>query len=71
MKKAIQLRAVLWIEGEDAPAHDFASSTIQAVRDIISTGEKAHPELRFTIKSIVELPDEDEDTPVDDRAKIA
>lgn len=54
MRKAIRLEVSLWIEGEDAPAHNFAESTIQAVRDIISEGSAKHPELKVTIKNIVE-----------------
>jgi hypothetical protein len=54
MRKAIRLQVNLWIEGEDAPAHNFAESTIQAVRDIISAGSFTHPELKVTVKRIVE-----------------
>ncbi len=57
MKKAIQLKVTLWIEGEDEPAHNFAASTMQAVREMITAGEQKHPELNLTIKDIVE--DED------------
>jgi hypothetical protein len=54
MRKAIRLQVSLWIEGEDAPAHNFAESTTEAVRDIISEGSSKHPELKVTIKKIVE-----------------
>jgi hypothetical protein len=54
MKKAIQLKVTIWIEAEDEPAHDFAASTIEAVREVLSTGAKSHPELQMTIKDIVE-----------------
>lgn len=54
MRKAIGLQVSLWIEGEDAPAHNFAESTIEAVREIISEGSPKHPELKVTIKKIVE-----------------
>ena len=54
MRKAIQLRVMLWIEGEDAPSHDFAKSTIQAVREIIAEGVRAHPGLEVTVKKISE-----------------
>ncbi|HVG19454.1 MAG TPA: hypothetical protein VNI02_10395 [Blastocatellia bacterium] len=54
MRKAIRLQVTLWIEGEDAPAHNFAESTTQAVRDIISEGSSKHPELKVTIKKIAE-----------------
>ena len=54
MRKAIQLEVRLWIEGEDEPAHDFAQSTIQAVKEMLAAGESSHPELKVTIKKIVE-----------------
>lgn len=54
MRKAIQLRVMLWIEGEDEPAHDFAASTVRAVREVIAAGAKTHPELRFKVKGVVE-----------------
>lgn len=54
MRKAIQLRVTLWIEGEDEPAHDFAASTIQAVKDIIAAGSPSHPELKVTVKKVAE-----------------
>jgi hypothetical protein len=54
MRKAIRLQVTVWIEGEDEPAHDFFASTSAAVRDVIAAGDKAHPELRFTIKKVRE-----------------
>ena len=60
MRKAIALRVDLWIEGEDAPAHDFADSTKQAVRDIIAAGISNHPDLSVKIRGIVETNDTDE-----------
>ena len=54
MRKAIGLKVTLWIEGEDEPAHNFAKSTKQAVRDIITAGLQKHPELKITIKGIKE-----------------
>jgi hypothetical protein len=54
MRKAIRLQVTLWVEGEDAPAHNFAESTTQAVRDIISAGSSKHPELKVTVKKIAE-----------------
>ena len=60
MRKAIALRANLWIEGEDPPEHDFADSTKQAVRDIIAAGVSSHPELSVKIRGIVEANDMDE-----------
>ena len=54
MKKAISLDLKLWIEGEDEPAHDFAQSTMQAVREIIAAGATKHPELTVQIRSLKE-----------------
>lgn len=54
MRKAIQLKVVLWIEGEDEPAHDFAASTTQAVKEIVEAGSAKHPELKVTVKKISE-----------------
>ena len=60
MRKAIVLKVDLWIEGEDAPAHDFADSTKQAVRDIIAAGISCHPDLSVEIRGIVEANEGDE-----------
>lgn len=54
MRKAIRLQVMVWIEGEDEPAHDFFASTSAAIRDVIAAGSKAHPELRFTVKRVRE-----------------
>ncbi|MDQ3908153.1 MAG: hypothetical protein M3268_07395 [Acidobacteriota bacterium] len=54
MRKAISLKVNLWIEGEDEPAHNFAESTKQAVREIIEAGSSKHPELKITIKGLGE-----------------
>lgn len=54
MKKAISLDVRLWIEGEDEPAHDFAQSTTQAVRDIIEAGSVKYPGLAIKVRSIRE-----------------
>jgi hypothetical protein len=54
MKKAISLDVRLWIEGEDEPAHDFAQSTTEAVRDIIDAGAAKYPGLSIKVRSIKE-----------------
>ena len=54
MRKAIALDVHLWIEGEDEPAHDFAQSTMQAVRDMLDAGAAKHPELTVRVKGIRE-----------------
>lgn len=54
MRKAITLKLILWIEGEDEPAHNFAESTVQAVKEIIEAGSPKHPELKVTVKKVSE-----------------
>lgn len=54
MRKAVRLRLVVEVRGEDEPAHDFAAAATRAVRDIIRAGHTAHPELAVTVKRIVE-----------------
>jgi hypothetical protein len=54
MRKAISIAVQLWIEGEDEPAHDFAQSTAQAVREIIEAGATKFPALSIQIRSIKE-----------------
>jgi hypothetical protein len=54
MRKAIQLRVTLWIEGDDAPAHDFSTLAKHAVRDIVAHSTASHPELSVRVKKIEE-----------------
>jgi hypothetical protein len=54
MKKSISIDVRLSIEGEDEPAHDFAQSTTQAVREILETGAAKYPGLAIRISSIKE-----------------
>ena len=54
MRKAILLEVRLWIEGEDAPAHDWAAATTAAVKEIIAAGAVKHPEMKVTVRSIKE-----------------
>ena len=54
MKKAISLAIQLWIEADDEPAHDFAETTIQSVRDILESGAGKYPALSISIRSIKE-----------------
>jgi len=54
MRKAILLEVVLWIEGEDEPAHDWAKLTTKAAREIIAAGAKARPELAVKVRSVRE-----------------
>lgn len=55
MRKAILLEVRLWVEGDDAPAHDYAASTMQAVREVIAAGAARHPELTITVRAVREL----------------
>lgn len=64
MRKAIQLKVTLWIEGEDAPAHDFAASTTQTVRRILTDPRRRPSGLNITIKKIEEDDDEDDSADV-------
>lgn len=61
MRKAIQLRVTLWVEGDDEPAADFAKRATRAVRDVIAAGRKAQPELTVRVKRVVEDEGGDED----------
>ena len=45
MRKAIQLKMTLWLEGENEPAHNFAESTSQAVKDMLAFGAARYPGL--------------------------
>ncbi len=65
MRKGIRLILKLQLEGEDEPAHDFAASSIQAVREMLETGAPFHPALELTIRSIKEDTDweDDEENP--------
>jgi hypothetical protein len=60
MRKSVRLKLSLVIEGDDEPAHDFASSSADAVRDIIGAGRWRHPSLKVTVKDVKEDADEDE-----------
>jgi hypothetical protein len=59
MRKAVQLDVTLYVEGNDEPAHDFAKSAAKAVREIVAAGRTAHPELKVTVKRVVERNDGD------------
>ncbi len=54
MQKAVQLKVILWIEGEDQPAHDFAASSMQTVKEMISSAAASHPNISIKIKQIEE-----------------
>jgi len=61
MRKGIQLRVTLYVEGEDEPAHDFAASTVRAVREIVAAGASAHPELKVKVRRVTEVSDDDDE----------
>lgn len=63
MHKGIRIAIKLFIEGEDEPAHDFAESTVKAVKEMLAAGQGAHNELKVTVKKVEEDKswDEDED----------
>ena len=60
MRKSISLTVKLDVAGDDEPAHDFASSSIEAVRDILGAGRWRHPSLKVTVKEIKEDASEDD-----------
>lgn len=45
---------VIWVEGEDEPAHNFVSSSKEAIETIIKSGAERYPELKISIKKIRE-----------------
>ena len=61
MRKSIRLKVSLVVEGDDEPAHDFASSSADAVRDIVAAGRWRHPSLKVTVKEIKEDEGDDEE----------
>lgn len=64
MHKGIRIAIKLYIEGEDEAAHDFAESTVRAVKEMLAAGQGAHAELKVTVKKVEEDKswDEDEDS---------
>jgi hypothetical protein len=54
MHKGIRITVRLWVEGEDEPAHDFAASTIKAVREMLAAGQSLHPGLQVTVRKVEE-----------------
>jgi hypothetical protein len=63
MHKGIRLTLKLWIEGEDEPAHNFADSTMKAVREMLAAGQTLHPDLKVVIRKL------EEDTSWEDEEK--
>ncbi|MEJ7810528.1 MAG: hypothetical protein WKG32_09000 [Gemmatimonadaceae bacterium] len=61
MKKAIELKVSLRVEGEGEPAHDFARAAMAAVRAVFKAGSDARPEVRIRISRIVEHRDDGDD----------
>ncbi len=55
MKKGIYLAAVVYVEGEDDPAHNFAPDAEQLVRDLIASGKSTvHPDWHAEVKKLEE-----------------
>ena len=61
MRKSVRLKVSLVVEGDDEPAHDFASSSADAVRDIVAAGRWRHPSLKVTVKETKEDEGDDEE----------
>ena len=54
MKKAVRLRLLVEVRGDDEPAHDFAAAASRAMREIVRAGRSAHPELTVRVRRVVE-----------------
>ncbi len=52
MRKAVQLRLTVSVEGDDEAAHDFPRRAIAAVRDAIKVGRARHPDLEIRVDRI-------------------
>lgn len=61
MRKAIQLRVTLWVEGEAEPAADFAKYTSGEVRKLIEAAAAGRKDLKVTVKKVEEDESDDED----------
>ena len=62
MHKGANVVVHLFVEGEDAPAHDFAATAIAAARAVLAAGSAATP-LKVTVKSVAvddDSPDADQ-----------
>ncbi|MFN7949349.1 MAG: hypothetical protein U0Z53_28595 [Blastocatellia bacterium] len=62
MRKAVQLKVNLWVEGEAAPKDDFAALAMLAVHEIIAAGQSLHPELKISIRRVTEHSSDDEES---------
>jgi hypothetical protein len=60
MRKAIQLKATIEITGEAEAAADFAKLATEALRKIIKAGGDAAPDLKVTVKRVIENRNDDE-----------
>ena len=54
MRKAVRLRLLVEVRGEDEPAHDFAAAATRAIREIIRAGCAARPEFSVIVRRVVE-----------------
>lgn len=62
MRKAIQLKATIYVEGDADPASDFARLAMGKLRDVIKAGSSAAPGLKITVKRLVENRSEGDDS---------
>lgn len=51
MHKGANVIVHLFVEGEDAPAHDFAATAVAAAKAVLSAGAGATP-LKVTVKAV-------------------
>lgn len=59
MQKEIILKAIIDIQADDEPAHNFAESSIQLLTEMIKMGAKSFPALTVKIIKIEEQEDEE------------
>lgn len=58
MKKGAWIRVAVWVEGEDEPAHDFASTAIEAVKNSVKLMIPSQfQKLKMEVRSVYEDPD--------------
>jgi hypothetical protein len=71
VRKAIRLRATLWVEGEQEPAADFAAFTTKRVRALLERAAQEEKELRVSVRAVKEDEGEDEEEEEEDAGNSA
>jgi hypothetical protein len=57
MHKGILLRADIWIQGEDEPAHNYAEAAMQLVKDLLAASHANHPDWKVMLTELTENKD--------------